>query len=143
MPVQSSSVPTVTLPSITLKNLLDSNSGLMIENETHKQENRVKDLALEVLKDEKTELKRELKNEKIEKKRLTQLADEGLQSSKRVLQYVCAIAGALLSGGLVLAFPPTSCYCFYWSRTSGSWNGTCWWSYWWMHYCSFCSRKNK
>lgn len=28
MPVQSSSVPTVTLPSITLKNLLDSNKWI-------------------------------------------------------------------------------------------------------------------
>lgn len=112
MPVQSSSVLTVTLPSITLKNLLDSNSGLKIEDETHKQENRVKGLALEILKDEKIELKRELESEKIEKKRLTQLADEGLQSSKRVLQCVCAIAGALLSGGLVLAFPPTAAIAF-------------------------------
>ncbi|MDR2539618.1 MAG: hypothetical protein LBC45_03310 [Chlamydiales bacterium] len=109
MSIQSSPVPTVTLPSITLKDLLDSNSRLKEEVKIKEQEKIVRDLAFNVLEVENTTLKDEnntLKVEKNKKDLFVQLVDEDLQSSKRVLQYVCAIAGALLGGGLILTFPP-------------------------------------
>ncbi len=60
------------------------------------------------MEDENTVLKRDniqLKNEAIKEETLIQLIDENLQSSKRVLQCVCAIGSALLGCGAVLTFP--------------------------------------
>lgn len=96
-------------PSIALRELLDSNQGLRIISETEKQKNSVHEQAIEILKTEKIALENKctkLENEKTEKETLIQLMEEDLQSSKRVLQCVCALAGAILGGGLVLAFPP-------------------------------------
>ena len=47
-----------------------------------------------------------LESEKTEEGRLIQIIEEGLQSSKTTLQWSYAIVGAILSGGLVLTFPP-------------------------------------
>ncbi len=102
MPTQSSPVLTVTIPSITLRELLDSNHELRTINETEEQKNLVHEQAIEILKTEKIALNNrctKLESEKTEEGRLIQLMEEDLQSSKRVLQCVCAIAGAILGGG--------------------------------------------
>lgn len=109
MSIQSSPVLTVTIPAITLRELLDSNDKLRTINETEKQKNLVNEQAIEILKTEKIALNNrctKLESEKTEEGRLIQLMEEDLQSSKRILQCVCVVTGAILGGGLVLVFPP-------------------------------------
>lgn len=106
MSIQSSSDPkTVPMCRFTLDKIKSRNLELQTINELQRQKNLVHERAIEILKAENTELKRDLNSEKIEKEALIQLIEEDLQSSNRMLQYVCTIAGAILGGGLVLAFP--------------------------------------
>lgn len=109
MSIQSSSVPTVTLPVKTIRELTESNCELQKKYIKAVTELKVAQQANEILKAKNTELENgcaKLESKKTEEGRLNQLIDDDLQSSKRVLQCICAIAGALLGSGLVLAFPP-------------------------------------
>lgn len=109
MSIQSSSVLTITLPLKTIMELKESNCELQKKYKKAVTELKVTLQANEILKNENTELKNDnikLKGSQTKEETLIQLMEEDLQSSKRVLQCVCAIAGAILGSGLVLAFPP-------------------------------------
>ncbi|MGB7128086.1 MAG: hypothetical protein WBD50_03225 [Candidatus Rhabdochlamydia sp.] len=109
MSIQSSSVLTITLPLKTIMELKESNCELQKKYKKAVTELKVTQQANEILEAKNTELENrctKFESEKTENGRFVQLVDENLQSSKRVLQCVCAIAGAILGGGLVLAFPP-------------------------------------
>ncbi|MGL5263621.1 MAG: hypothetical protein ACRDAI_03465 [Candidatus Rhabdochlamydia sp.] len=108
MPVQNSPVPTVTMPSIAFKKLVDGKFELQKQNKEAEIELKAAQQAIEFLKNENATLKNtctEFKEAEFKEETLIQLIDENLQSSNRVLQCVCAVAGAILGGGLVLAFP--------------------------------------
>jgi len=110
MSIQSSPGPkTIGVCSFTLDKMISRNCELQKQNKESIIELKVAQQAYEILEAENTVLKNDntkLKNETTKEETLIQLIDENLQSSKKVLQYVCTIAGAILGGGLVLAFPP-------------------------------------
>ncbi|MGL4540039.1 MAG: hypothetical protein ACRCU0_03590 [Candidatus Rhabdochlamydia sp.] len=98
-----------TLPMDTYDRMLLGADELIERAEKAEEKLEVKEQRIKTLEAANTVLKNEnieLNREKIRNETLIQLADENLQSSKRVLQCVCAVAGAILGGGLVLAFPP-------------------------------------
>ncbi|QZA59291.1 hypothetical protein [Candidatus Rhabdochlamydia porcellionis] len=108
--VQNSPIPTITMPVDTFNMMVEGSYNLRIRSEKAEKEEKFGKQANEILKAENIELKNKctkLERKKTEEGRLIQLIDDDLQSSKGALQYVCAVAGAILGGGLVLAFPPT------------------------------------
>ncbi|PWU13251.1 MAG: hypothetical protein C5B45_06480 [Chlamydiae bacterium] len=108
LPVDATSTRPVTIPIDLLSDLIENGYNLKRRIETAEEKIEVKDRRIEVLEAENIELKNDntrLKDKEIKKETFIQLTEEGLQSSKRVLQYVCAISGAILGGGFVLACP--------------------------------------
>lgn len=99
---------TTTLPMDTYNMMLKGVDELTERAEKAEKEEKAGKLYIKTLKDEITALKNEIieiRNENIGRETLIQLVDENLQSSKRVLQCVCAIGSALLGCGAVVAFP--------------------------------------
>ncbi|MEK7339175.1 MAG: hypothetical protein WBD50_03480 [Candidatus Rhabdochlamydia sp.] len=108
MLIQNAPNPTTTLPIDTYNMMLRGADELIQRAETAEEKLEAKEQRIKILETENTELKNDnskLKSETTKEETLIQLVDENLQSSKRVLQCVCAIAGAILGGGLVLVFP--------------------------------------
>ena len=100
---------TVTLPIDLFNKMIEGGYNLRKRSETTEEEKEIAKQRIKVLEAKEIALKNKctkFESEKAEKEILIQLIDDDLQSSKRVLQCVCAIAGAILGGGLVLAFPP-------------------------------------
>jgi len=110
MSTQSSLGPkTIGVCSFTLDKMISRNCELQEQNKEAITDLRIERQRIEILEAENTVLKNDntkLKNETTKEETLIQLIDGNLQSSKRVLQCVCAVAGAILGGGLVLVFPP-------------------------------------
>lgn len=109
MSVQNSSIPSITMPVDTFNMMVEGSYNLRIRSEKAEKELKAEKQYTKILEAKNTELENrctKLESKKTEDGRFIQLVDENLQSSKRVLQCVCAIAGAILGGGLVLAFPP-------------------------------------
>ena len=110
MSIQSSpDSKSIEVCSFTLDKITRRNCELQTTNELERQKNLVYEQTIKILGAKNTELENrwtKLEREKTEEGRLIQIIEEGLQSSKTTLQCVCAVAGAILGGGLVLVFPP-------------------------------------
>lgn len=107
--VQNSSIPTITMPVDTFNMMVEGSYNLRIRSEKAEKEEKAGKECIKILEAEIIELKNDntkLKGSQTKEETLIQLIDGNLQSSKRVLQCVCAVAGAILGGGLVLVFPP-------------------------------------
>ena len=110
MPVQKLPDPqTVEICVFTLDSMVNRHREVKEENENLKTELKITKQANEILEAKNTKLEQEnteLKSKVTREETIMQLADDDLRTSKKVLQCVCAVAGAILGGGLVLAFPP-------------------------------------
>lgn len=97
-----------TLPMDTYDMMIKVVDELNERAEKAEKEEKAGKLYIKTLKEENITLKNnnnKLESEKIGNETLIQLIDENLQTSNRVLQCACAVAGAILGGSLVLAFP--------------------------------------
>ncbi len=110
MAIQSSpDSKSIEVCSFTLDKITRRNCELQTINELERQKNLVYEQTIKILEAKNTGLEdkcTKFESEKTEKEILIQLIDENLQSSKRVLQYTYAIAGAILGGSAVLVCPP-------------------------------------
>ena len=109
MPVQNSSIKTVTLPADFFNRTIEDSRELKKRYEAKEKEGKVTQQYARTLEARIIEL--ENRNAQLEAKeaksnRLVQHANENEQSAKTALQYICTIAGAVLAGGATLAFPP-------------------------------------
>ena len=86
MSVQSSPIPTVTIPSIALRELLDSNCELRKQRKELETELKVMQQKYKILEDKERVLENKsakLENEKTKEETSIQLMEEDLQSDKR------------------------------------------------------------